>query len=151
MRFLSSYPHTPTNCGGAKGIVHEPCSLRLDAGRLGLEGGLTSGAGGRCGLLAGLADVALTETLGDDDALLADGGLAFVALHQGLAVHFALFTNGSTAVFLAAAVADHTRAAIVKKRDGCQLRGYRVGVYNDGCGVAASFRKGASVWEINAD
>jgi len=62
--------------------------------------------------LAGLAGVALTETLGDNDALLADGILALVALQQMLPVIVALLADGATAVLLAAAVADNVGAAI---------------------------------------
>jgi hypothetical protein len=61
--------------------------------------------------LAALALISLTSALGDDDALFADGCLTPVALHQCLAVGLALFADGSTAVLLAATVADDVRAA----------------------------------------
>lgn len=112
-KFLKSSLNTHGLWRGQQGLFTIQYPLRLDARSLSLDGSLTGSTGSSWVLLAGLANVAFAETLGDDDALLADGRLALVALHQGLAVPVALFTNGSTAVFLAAAVANYSRAAIV--------------------------------------
>ena len=62
-------------------------------------------------LFAGLARVSFAGALGDDDASVADGVLALVALHQMLTVLVALFADRSTAVFFSAAVAHDSRAA----------------------------------------
>jgi hypothetical protein len=59
--------------------------------------------------LAGLAGVTLTLSFANDNTLCAHRCLTLVALHQMLSVRVALFTDGTTAVFFPAAVADNSR------------------------------------------